>query len=181
MEITIMKKEIKGFEDYFISEDGKVYNKENFEIKQRKSSNGYMRFNVRTKTTKYEKPKTLTTHRAVAEAFIPIIKDKPYINHKDGDKTNNNVNNLEWCTASENSQHSFDNKLQVNKKGNDSPFAISILQYDMQNNFIKEWGCIITVEQTLNLSKGSINKCAKGKLKNAGGFVWKYKGGGLPL
>lgn len=56
-------------------------------------------------------------HRIVALTFIPNPQQKPFINHKDGNKSNNSVDNLEWCTHSENTLHAFANGLMVAKKG----------------------------------------------------------------
>lgn len=56
-------------------------------------------------------------HRLIAIAFIPNIENKPFINHKDGNKLNNSLDNLEWCTAKENIQHAFDTGLRVSSKG----------------------------------------------------------------
>lgn len=101
---------IPEYPRYSVSNYGNVINNITGQtISQRKSTNGYMRFNVRTGTTKYEKPKTLPTHRVVAELFLPKVEGKTHVNHKDTDKTNNNVNNLEWCTPQENSIHACEN------------------------------------------------------------------------
>ena len=63
------------------------------------------------------KKKTIFVHRLVAEAFIPNPQKLPYVNHKDGNKLNNNAVNLEWCTASQNTQHAYDNGLMNTKRG----------------------------------------------------------------
>lgn len=67
------------------------------------------------------KVKTRTVHRLVAEAFLEKIPTKNYVNHKDGNKENNHLYNLEWCTAKENTHHAFETGLQ--SRGEDSNFA----------------------------------------------------------
>ena len=62
------------------------------------------------------KTKKKLVHRLVASTFIPNLENKPCVNHKDGNKLNNHISNLEWCTYSENTKHAYDNKLQNNKR-----------------------------------------------------------------
>lgn len=69
-------------------------------------------------------------HRLVASAFIPNPRNKPCINHKDGNKYNNNIENLEWCTIQENTKHAYDNKLQNNKRDKNGKFV----RYEEFNN-----------------------------------------------
>ena len=105
-------KKIKGFERYSVGNDGTVINNiTGVILSPRESINGYMRVNLRRGDKPYEKPKTRSVHRLVAEAFIPAIPGKDYVNHIDGNKHNNNVSNLEWCTASENISHAIDTGL----------------------------------------------------------------------
>jgi len=61
--------------------------------------------------------KTVTIHRLLANAFIDKVEGKEYVNHIDGVKSNNDIENLEWCTIKENNKHSFDTGLNVAQKG----------------------------------------------------------------
>lgn len=101
-------KVITGFENYSIGNLGNVINNKTVRtISQRKSTNGYPRFNVRKGDVKHEKPTTIHTHRAVCEAFVPRVEGKEHVNHIDGNKENNRADNLEWVTPQENSYHAY--------------------------------------------------------------------------
>ena len=97
--------------DYIVSSDGKVYSMNNCgrakyhqEISQRLNADGYMQITV----GKNENRSQYRVHRIVAEAFIPNPNNLPEVNHKDNDRTNNCVDNLEWCTHEYNIQYSID-------------------------------------------------------------------------
>ncbi len=106
-------KEIVGFEDYYIDKEGRIFNKELRELKGKWVDNtGYYQIVLR----KNKKRKYVRIHRLVALTFIPNPNNLPQINHKDGNKLNNNVDNLEWCTNSENTQHGYDSNLYHSKR-----------------------------------------------------------------
>jgi len=101
-------KKIKGYEDYLISDRGRVYSEKNKKfLKPRKHRCGYFQITLCKNGIK----KSHTIHRLVSIAFIPNPENKPTVNHIDGCKANNHVSNLDWNTHSENSQHGFDNGL----------------------------------------------------------------------
>lgn len=102
-------KNIKGFEHYQISDKGNVKGKRGM-MKLRVNARGYMMVGLRNGGPRQ---KTFNIHRLVAEHFIPNPNNKRYVNHIDGDKTNNHVDNLEWVTQSENQIHAYENNLQV--------------------------------------------------------------------
>ena len=85
-------------------------------MKMRKSSNGYLYFSVNDRDRK----KSLKPHRLVALLFVDNPLGLPEVNHKDGDKTNNRFDNLEWVTSSENKQHALKSELMVMRTGYES-------------------------------------------------------------
>ncbi len=84
---------------------------------QNKNNKGY----VMVYLCLYAKRKSCTVHRLVAQAFIPNPDNLPEVNHKDGDKDNNSVENLEWSTVADNRRHAFTAGLQPSRKGKKYP------------------------------------------------------------
>ena len=124
---------------------------------------------LRVRLYKNNKYKNFYVHRLVAEAFIPNQKNKPDVNHKDGDKQNNTSTNLEWCTEKENTAHAIKNKL--------FNICVPVNQYDKQHNLIRQWKSQAEAFKELGIKH--ISCCCKGKRKTAGGYIWEYvnKGG----
>lgn len=176
-------KDIEGYNNkYQISNYGRVkslYNnhleKREVILKPRKSNNGYLYINL----YKNSKCKTKRIHRLVAEAFLYNKNKLEQVNHIDGNKLNNNVNNLEWISASDNCKHAYINSLSdpisnlpKDLKGKNNPKSKKIVQLDINNNLIKEWETIKEAKETLKINH--ISACCRGERKTAGGYQWKY-------
>ena len=100
-------KNIKEASNYEVSNTGLVRNKTTNKIlKGRLSKSGYLQVSIKIDET--GKFSNRYIHRLVAEAFIPNPDNLPQVNHKDGNRANNNVDNLEWVTCSQNTKHSYD-------------------------------------------------------------------------
>ena len=137
-------KEIKGYEGYYLisnmgrvkSQSRKIYNdgikgENKFYISEEKIINGRIdpKGYLRVALCKDNKQKDYSIHRLVAIAFIPNPNNKPCVNHKDGNKQNNNVENLEWCTYSENLKHAY--KMGLKKKiRNIDTYGIRLTKYN---------------------------------------------------
>jgi hypothetical protein len=124
---------IKDFENYLITKDGDIYRNITYrKLKCSSDKNGYLKIRLLNKSGR----KSMFLHRLLAIQFIPNPLNKPFINHIDGNKSNNKLNNLEWCTHKENMKHAWDNNLYKDytesiKKANN---ATSIEVFDTLNN-----------------------------------------------
>lgn len=124
-------------------------------------------------------------HRLVAQTFIQNNDNKPDVNHKDGNKQNNNVNNLEWCTEKENAIHYIKNNLRQYKiselhrekinVSNRKKRGKVVLQYTKEGVFIREHLSAGLAAKFINTGKGNVINCCNGKLKTVKGYVFKYK------
>jgi hypothetical protein len=110
--------------------------------------------------------KRIPIHRLVAKSFLENPNNLPIVNHKDGDKCNNNVNNLEWVTASENIKHAYDNNLISGKR--------EIYQLDKNNKIIKKFDSIVEATISLGIERTAISSCLNKRSKTAGGYYWIY-------
>lgn len=138
-------------------------------LKPYQNKDGYLRVDFRSK-----KGKVCSIHRLVALAFIPNPNKFPIVNHIDGNKKNNNVYNLEWCTYSRNVQHAFDNKLNVPKYGKEHHNHALVNQYDLEGNFIKLWYGFHEIDRILGFDYRNIFACCNGKQPTAYGYKWEY-------
>lgn len=116
---------------------------------------------------KNSKPKHKTIHRLVAQAFISNPENKPFINHKDGNKLNNCVYNLEWVTCGENNIHALNTGLRTHESR-----MIKISQYK-GDKLIATYKSMREAKRMTNISLGNISSAINGIRNTAGGYVWK--------
>ena len=149
---------------YQISNKGRVkslkYGKERI-LRAHDNGDGYLKVQLYKNTACQYR----YIHRLVAIAFIQNPDNKPQVNHKDENKKNNCVENLEWITCIDNCNYGTRNE-RVSRK---------ILQYSKSGEFIREWQSAAEVERVLGIDNSNITKCCKGKRKYAGSFIWRYK------
>lgn len=126
-----------------------------------KDKNGYLII--------YSNKKNYKVHRLVALTFIDNPFGKEEVNHKDMNKTNNKVENLEWATHLENMQHAFKNrKIKRYKK--------KVYQYKLNGELVKIWNGVRYATKKMNYSQGNISKCCNHKIKTYKNFIWRFEG-----
>lgn len=184
-------KDIEGYEGYYqVSNLGRVkslprivrggnnYRKVEERIRSQSSTHGYNTVILSANG----KNKGVRVHRLVAKAFISNPDNKPEVNHKNGIKNDNRVENLEWVTASENMRHSFAELGQkpsmptLGKKGYDNHSSKPVIQYDVDGEFIAEHGGASEAARLFGGNQSRISCCCRGETKICYGYVWRYKG-----
>lgn len=118
------------------------------------------------------KRKTYTVHRLVAQAFIPNPDNLPYINHKNYNKLDNRVENLEWCTPTYNVHYG---RADVIRQHN-QPKRKDVAQYTIKGEYISIYKTLQSAAKNVGTTRQLIRECAKGNRYSAGGFRWVYVG-----
>ena len=167
-------KDIAGYEGlYQVSDKGRVrslkYGKERI-LKPRNIGQGYLQVIL----CKNREMKQYYVHRLTAQTFIHNPNNLPQVNHKDEVKTNNSVENLEWCDRKYNNNYGTRNQ-RIAEKNTNGKRSKPVIQFTKSGEFIKEYKSLMDVQRNLGYSQGNISGCCNGKRKSANGFFWKYK------
>ena len=160
-EIWKDKKDYEGL--YQVSNWGRVkslkFGKEKI-LKPQKDTSGYLCVTLCKNNNQCQ----FKVHRLVAEAFIPNPNNYKEVNHKDENKTNNVVTNLEWC----------DRKYNQNYGTRTEKCSKKVYQYTLDGKFVKEWKSTAECDRN-GYNYGNVAACCRGKLKTYKGFIWRYK------
>lgn len=160
-------KEIPGFTRYLISTNGEIYSTIlKIILKIQKSEDGYLAIGLVDDNG--EKRCSIGVHILVAKTYIENPKKLPEVNHLDGNKENNSVKNLEWCTGPENILHALDTELNKSRK--------KIVKYTFDGNFVEEYRSVKEASENNSVDKFTITRSCKRKKPLHNGDRFFYKG-----
>lgn len=151
--------------NYSVSDDGRVKNDITQKELSQRTQQGYKHVGL----TINKKPKSCRVHRLVAIAFIPNPDDKPYVNHINGIRSDNRMENLEWVTPAENTQHAVSIGLMKPTRERE------VVQYSLNGEKIKVYCSINEAARQTNSLVEKIVQCCQYQRKTHNNFQWRYK------
>ena len=153
---------------YQVSDKGRVrsmkFRKERI-LKLSRDKNGYLKVGL----CNNGEQKMYMVHRLVAQTFTPNPQNLTEVNHKDENKENNSVQNLEWCDRKYNCNYGTRIK-KISEK-----CSKPVLQFTKDGEFVKEWKSTNDVQRNLGYFGTYISSCCNGKCKSAYNYIWKFK------
>lgn len=178
-------KDIEGYEgQYQISSLGRVKSLERITrfknrdsirkepekiLAYKKHHKGYVKAQLR----KRDILKSYFVHRLVAQAFLPNTENKETVNHKDGDKLNNTIENLEWMSNTENMQHAYRTGIRDNKKLHEKQKK-PVAQYTKDGQLVAKYPSIDDAVKATGFRQSGISSCCLGRYKSTFGYVFKF-------
>lgn len=151
--------------DYSVSDSGEVRKDTNNYMMKPYIQHGYAHVTLQIN----KKPKRFNIHRLVAIAFIPNPENKPYVNHIDGNKSNNHVENLEWVTAAENTQHAVRTGLKQPTRERE------VVQFGLDGKRLYEYKSLAEAARITGSLEEKISMCCQQQRSQHNGFQWRYK------
>lgn len=158
-------REVKEYSNYEVNQFGQIRHKKRKQILKPRSNKGgyqYVNFKISGKNTNF------AVHRIVANAFIPNPNGYTEVNHKDYDRNNNCVDNLEWVTSSQNKAHAY--LKQENKQSRGK----AVEQYSKDGEYLKTFKSISEAALEMGCCISAISNCCLGRTKTSQGFRWKF-------
>ena len=187
--VPVVRKSVVGYEGYYeVDQFGRVFGLDRVvtvvdgnrtykkplsgkQMKQSMHDKGYKTVSL----TKDGKTKMMFVHRIVAEAFLPNPDNLPMVNHKDEDKTNNFLENLEWCTAAYNNTYGNAIERRAKKlRGRESEKRVAVVGCTLDGKYEEWFSSIAEAAKIVNGSTSAISKVCKGERKMAYGYRWSY-------
>lgn len=168
---------IQGYEQFYkVSSDGVIValkrewitgrsvlrHKEEHELRRFLKRSGY----EHTQLTKNGVMRQVAIHRIVAETFIPNPENKKCVNHKDGNKLNNNVSNLEWASYRDNNNHALTTGLRTNPSGKENGYSVPVMIH-MDRVLLGEFASIKEASIKLGIDRNALYSIASGRIKNS--------------
>lgn len=159
--------------NYEISDEGIVRRVNNKNVLKGCITSGYRSVKLTFENSKQQR---FYVHRLVAMYFIPNDdKNKTFVNHKDGNKLNNNVDNLEWVSPRENNLHYYQQLKKESKERKNAGKAIPIIQYTLDGQEVAKYSSMNKAKEATGISLVQIARCVHGEIQSASGYIFKVQ------